>query len=341
MNDSPLVIPGQDLIEKFTKEKKTLKAPSNSPLSVDGHVDLPHFMLSQGIDRPFSELTNAPVTAERIISTNTRLFCTGLHCEDEYNGRGSHGRYQEVLDFTLSHLDSIDFIKDRQELDPLEEGPIAHTILLLENADFLADDPHESVAKLKEDGIRLVGLTLMGKNRLADGNAVAFADGITDVGKQVIEILVENRLLIDTSHLHPKSFWQLMDLVEHGLFCSHTGIQEAFKTQRNIDLNQAKQIIERGGVIGITFNPEMLSSDHRVGLDTVFAHLDTIVQKFGPSSVAIGSGLGGFSKAPAELSGLQAMERLQEILFSHGYDDASVKAIRGLNWLRFFQENLL
>jgi len=341
MKDSPVIIPDSDFIERFADEKKRVKLFTKRPLSVDGHVDLPYFMMSRGIDKPLSELSDAPLTLKTIISTNTRLFCTALHCEDSYNGPGSEARYEEVLNYTLSCLDTITLVRKKEDLELLDkEQDRVSTILLLENADFLADDPEENIARLQEDCIKVVGLTHMGRNRLADGNGVDFADGITDAGRHVIQILIKNHIIIDTAHLHPNAFWQLMDLTETGVICSHTGIQEIFKTPRNLDLDQAREVAERGGVIGITLNPEMLSPDQNVGLDTVFAHLDTVVQKFGPDVVGIGSDLGGFDKSPPELSGLEALDRLEELLLSHGYDDQAIQAIRGHNWLRFFQDRL-
>ncbi|RLB42650.1 MAG: hypothetical protein DRH12_05085 [Deltaproteobacteria bacterium] len=341
MKDSSLIMPDAELIKKFTEEKKKVQVSPDKPISVDGHVDLPYFMMSRGLDKPLSELTDGPLTLKSFMSANMRLFCTAIFCEDSYNGPGSEARYQEVLDYTVSRLDTINLINEKEDLALLEGDPDrVCTILLLENADFLADDPAENVPRLRQDGIRIVGLTHFSKNRLADGNGVTFSDGITDVGKQAIDILLENHFIIDTAHLHPKAFWQLMDLTENGVICSHTGIQEIFKIPRNLDLKQVREIVERGGIIGITLNPEMLSPDEKVGLGTVFAHLDTVVQRFGPDVVGIGSDLGGFDKSPPELSGPEAFERLKDILLSHGYDDDSIQAIIGLNWLRFFRENL-
>jgi len=341
MKDSPLILPDASFIEKFNQPKPKPKVGNSSAIRVDAHVDLPYYMMSHGIELSFEELGDGPFTPQRARTTNTRLFCTALFCEDSFNGPGSEARYQEILDFALSHLDTIQIVTRAQELQTMYEDPERFfTILILENADFLADDPADDVARLVRDGVRIVGLTHVGKNRLADGNGVQFAEGVSEVGKEVIRALMEENLIIDTAHLHPKSFWQLMDLTDRPLICSHTGVQEVCKMPRNLSLDQAAEIIDRGGVIGVSLNPEMLSTQEKVGIETVFAHLDTIVQRFDPSAVGIGSDLGGFDRAPAELLAPEAVVKLEEEMRKHGYDEASIQAIMGGNWLRFFQQNL-
>ena len=341
MNDSPLIIPDSDFIEKFTQDKPRPRIIGQSIPKVDSHVDLPYYMMSHGIERPFSELSEAPFTLTKAQGANIRLFCTAIYCEDSYNGPGSENRYQEILDFTLSHLDPVELIKTKEELKSVRENPDRlFTVLLLENGDFLADNPEDNVSRLREDGVRIVGLTHMGRNRLADGSAVDIAQGVTDAGKEVVRILSECNMIIDTAHLHPKCFWQLMDLTERPVVSTHTGVQEVYKIPRNLNLEQISSIIERGGIIGITINPEMLGSHMNVGVDTVFAHLDTVVQRFGPSPVGIGSDLGGFDRAPEELSGPEALIRLEDLMNRHGYGQEAVEAIMGGNWLHFLELNM-
>ncbi len=342
MKDSPLIIPDSDFIQSFTQDKTTLSKEQQSPTRVDAHVDLPYFMMSHGIGKPFSELSEAPFTLTKAKAANIRLFCTAIYCEDSYNGPGAENRYQEILDFAISRLDSLTLIKTREELGSVRESPADRlfTVLLLENGDFLADDPRDNISRLREDGVRIVSLTHMGRNRLADGNAVDIAEGITDEGKEVVRILSEKNIIVDTAHLHPKCFWQLIDLTDRPVVCTHTGIQEVYKIPRNLNLEQISSITERGGIIGLSLNPEMLGSHMKLGVETVFAHLDTVVQKFGPSSVGIGSDLGGFNSAPEELLGPEALIRLEDLMERHGYGRQAIAAIMGGNWLHFLELNM-
>ncbi|MBW1729785.1 MAG: membrane dipeptidase [Deltaproteobacteria bacterium] len=339
MKESPIIIPDSSFIEQFKKEERPKEA-GPTVVRVDGHVDLPHYLMSHEVDQPFSKLSEGPFTLQKAKAAGIRLFCTALYCNDRYNGEGSEGHYQEILDLTLRHLDTVQVVTQKDHLKQLwEDENLICTILLLENADFLATSS-ELITQIVADGIRIVGLTHAGKNRLGDGNAVAFPDGLTDKGKEVAQALHQNNVIIDTAHLHPRSFWQLLDVSEGPLICSHTGVREVYNIPRNVGLDQVKEILQRQGVIGISLNPEMLWPEEKVDVETVFVHVDTIVQKYGAEAVGIGSDLGGFEKAPEALREPGVVEKLEGIMRSHGYDEKAVEAITGGNWLRFFEQNL-
>jgi membrane dipeptidase len=316
---------------------KPLNDPFQVPLYVDGHVDLPYFMMNRNKDSLLSDLDEGPFTIDKAKQAGVRLFCTALYCEDGFNGEPSYDRLQEIIGFTLAHFDRIIIIYNIDVFLELKKNrdQIA-TLFLLENADALAGKP-ASITQLKETGIRIVGLTHAGRNRLGDGNAVPYSDGLTKLGKEVIRGLDDNGLVIDVAHLHPRCFWQLLDLFEGPMVASHSGIREVFDIPRNIDLNQAGEIVKRGGVIGITFNPEMISHEKETGVDHVFIHLDTLVQKYGPDGVGIGSDFCGFDRFAEGLEDITGLSHLMNIMLSHGYGEISANMILGLNWLRIYE----
>lgn len=179
-----------------------------------------------------------------------------------------------------------------------------------------------------------MGLTHAGKNRLADGNAVTYSDGLTREGKTVIRQLLENNLLLDVAHLHPQCFWELVRLSESPMISSHTGIKDIYDSPRNISLDQVKEVTMRGGVVGITFNPEMLTPSGEATRDDVFAHLDTVVQQFGAEAVGIGSDLCGYPSVTQGLEDITAVPSLIETMQGHGYPGKAVAQIMGHNWVR-------
>jgi membrane dipeptidase len=304
---------------------------------VDGHVDIPYFL--QRLDRvvPFGRLHQGPFTPAGLRQAGGRCFCTALYCEDRFNGDGALPHFKELLRFTLDHLDPVTPIRNKQDFAALDESSAAlGTLLLLENADALAADP-EAVPFLKAQGIRMVGLTHAGKNRLADGNGIQHSDGLTDTGKAVVRRLIEHDLLIDIAHLHATCFRQLVRMVDAPMISSHTGVRKAFDIPRNIDLDQAEQLIERGGVVGITLNPEMLAPGNRAGLEDVFVHMDILVQRFGPDGIGVGSDFCGFDDPAEGLEDVSKVPALAARLSHAGYDDAAVRKIMGRNWWRLYE----
>jgi len=304
---------------------------------VDAHVDLPYFMMNH-VDKPtFSSLNDGPFTFEKARQSGIRLFCSSLYCEDRFNGEASFRHLQDVLNFTLQSFDQVTIVKEEQDLDQLsKKADHLGTILLLENADALAGNLYY-IEQLMQTGIRTIGLTHAGKNRLGDGNAVLFSDGFSAEGIEVIRTVNEYGLIIDVAHLHEKCFWQLLDLIEAPIVTTHTGIRNVCDIPRNIDLEQAKKISERNGIVGVSFNPEMLSPKCEADVEQVFVHLDALVQKLGPDTVGIGSDYCGFEYFAEGLEDITGIRNLMEVMLMHGYGNTAIQKIMGLNWLRFYK----
>lgn len=310
------------------------EAASSARFFVDGHVDLPYLMVNRAPKSMLSEIDDAPFTLRRARDAGIKLFFSALYCEDRFNGDPAFAHFQELLDVTRKHYDQVDILKD---ISTLREAPEASdkvgTLFLLENADALAD--HLSfIDHLQENGVFVVGLTHIGANRLADGNGVRYSEGLTRRGKAVIHHLLENGLLVDVAHLHPQCFWELMRRSEAPVVSSHTGIRDIFDTPRNLTLEQVEEMAQRGGVVGITFNPEMLGPSGRASLQDVFAHLDTVVQRLGPDPVGIGSDFCGFDSITEGLEDVRGIADLLDILQAHGYPHHAVARIMGDNWVR-------
>jgi membrane dipeptidase len=320
--------------EPQNSSRQTLQ---HQDVRVDAHVDLPYFMARHAPKSTLSQIEDAPFTLRKAISSGVRLFFTAIYCEDRFNGQGSFEHFKEIFDVTLNAYDEVVVVKDRVVLEEgLETSEAVCTFFLLENADALVAQT-AYVEQLRETGFRVVGLTHVGKNRLGDGNRVRFSDGLTKAGEMVVRQLVDHRILLDAAHLHPACFWQLMRICESPIISSHTGIREVCGTPRNLNLEQVKEIDDRGGVVGITFNPEMLSFAKKASLDDVFAHLDTVVQRFGPQVAGIGSDFCGFDGVTEGLEDISKIDSLTKKMEMHGYPEAAIIGIMGQNWLRVLE----
>jgi len=93
-------------------------------------------------------------------------------------------------------------------------------------------------------------------------------------------------------------------------------------------------------MVGITFNPEMLSPGGEARLENVFAHFDTVVQKFGPQGVGIGSDYCGFDLVTEGLEDITGITALIDVMLDHGYPSEDVNDIMGRNWLRIYESYL-
>jgi membrane dipeptidase len=325
------ILSGAETQEKSGKRKR--------PILVDGHVDLTYYLMNLPEDVPLSALEDGPFTLNKIREVGLRLFSSALYCQDKFNGEGAFRHLKEIVNFTLDHFDEVRIVKGHTDLESIQKDPeMVGTLFLLENADGLVGNL-SFVEEMIEAGIRIVGLTHRGRNRIGDGDGVLVPAGFSTEGIEVIGVLDDLGLLIDVAHLHPNCFWRLLDIFNGPIVSSHTGIRTVCNIQRNIDMQQAEEIIGRGGLVGVTFNPEMLTPDGRANLEHVFVHIDVLVQKFGPEGVGMGSDFCGFDKVAEGLEEVTKIPRLVEIMLEHGYGEGPVEKIMGRNWLRLY-ENL-
>jgi membrane dipeptidase len=84
----------------------------------------------------------------------------------------------------------------------------------------------------------------------------------------------------------------------------------------------------------------MLSPGGDSSLNDIFAHIDTFVQSLGPETVGIGSDFLGFEHPARGMEDISQLPHLVEVLARHGYDESSVRAILGGNWVRLYKEIL-
>ncbi len=326
MTEGLLILPGEKLSNPagFPEVSHEVK---HVLTIVDGHVDLPYFASRQKFSEPLSRLEKGQWTLTKAREAGVRIWGSALYCEDRFNGPLSFDHFKDLLFHTKTFLEGMPVLEEDKDLDALG------TFLILENADCLTDRP-QYAAELSSGGFLLAGLTHSGKNRLADGNAVRYSDGITPAGKDVVKALRANGIVIDVAHLHDKCFWELMRLHEGPVVSSHTGVREACDLPRNLSLAQAKEITERGGIIGITVNPEMLSPLRHASLQDVYIHIDMLVQKFGPHGVGIGSDFCGFDEPAKDLEDVGKLTNIGSMLLDKGYGEDAVSAIMADNWLR-------
>ena len=164
--DHLIITPDENLIAEFQKDQAKKRFSPNSPV-VDGHVDLPYFLERNAPGTNFGSLESGPFTLNKAHDAGVKLFCSALYCEDRFNGEGALRHFETLYDVAMKGIEPAPVITRREEMDHVLEDPDAvGTLLLLENADLLAEDPAYA-EELKAKGIRIVGLTHAGRNRLA------------------------------------------------------------------------------------------------------------------------------------------------------------------------------
>jgi membrane dipeptidase len=304
---------------------------------IDGHVDILYEMFESHSNVPFEELSDLPVTLGKMKNADVIAAVAALYCPDIHNGRASADFLSKLVIYAERYLTGLFHIKSAEDLDYCIRQKKPGMIWLIENADGLLEFDR---ARLAQAGIKVAGLTHMGRNRIGDGNNVPFPEGLTGAGKTLVKELAREGFAFDVAHLAEPGFRDLTGLYEGPLISSHTGVRALADIPRNLTRSQVAAILERKGVIGIAADPKMLTPSGEASIQDIFRHIDWIAQSFGADGIGIGTDFCGFLTVNVGFEDITKLTDLARIMREHGYPEPGIRKIMGENW-RVFYASLL
>lgn len=112
-------------------------------------------------------------------------------------------------------------------------------------------------------GVRLMTLTHWTATDWADasGDPQAVHRGLTDFGESVVREMNRLGMVIDVSHAHDETFWDVIRLSKVPIVASHSGCRALSPHHRNLSDEMLKALAENGGVVGVCFLPAFLRSE--------------------------------------------------------------------------------
>jgi microsomal dipeptidase-like Zn-dependent dipeptidase len=240
--------------------------------------------------------------------------------------------------------DVIRIVRNREQLDACLKSDAIGLIHAVEGGFHLGDSDEEIAENCKtlaEKGVGYVTVAHLFFRQVAtNAPALPFLpdrlydrvfpqrgkDRLTSRGEAVVKGLVDNRILIDLSHMDPGGIDQVFALLDKELdpgkefpvVSTHTGFRFG-KQQYMCDRGIVEKIAERDGVIGLIMAQHQLNDGlrrHRdftkalaESLEVIYAHIDKIAEITGGyDHIALGTDFDGFIKPT--MGGLDKMSDL-------------------------------
>lgn len=210
-------------------------------------------------------------------------------------------------DRILGQFPNIQLITSKAQIDRLGENEMG-AVLSLEGCDAIGHD----LIKLKTFyhlGVTSIGLTWNYANAVCDGVLEARGAGLSEFGKQVVQLNNDYHIWTDVSHACEQAFWDTLETAKYPI-ASHSNAFSICEHPRNLKDNQIKAIIAADGVIGITFVPDFLSSGNKATIKDVLTHIDYICGLGGENNIGFGSDFDGISDTTIGLENYNGYERL-------------------------------
>ena len=148
----------------------------------------------------------------------------------------------------------------------------------------------------------------------------AFEDnGFTNWGKEVVKILEENNILIDTAHMGKKSFFEFSKFTTKPIFNSHCAFDFVYKHQRNLSDSQIKLIEESGGYIGLAFYPKFFNK--KINSKSICNTILKFYEKFDYKILGLGTDFNGINDYPEDIKDYKDMPKLAKLLKENGVEN--------------------
>jgi len=113
-------------------------------------------------------------------------------------------------------------------------------------------------------GVRLMTLTHWTRTDWADasGDKEPKLGGLTEFGEEVVREMNRLGMVVDVSHVHDETFWDVIRVSSDPVVASHSCCRALSDHFRNLSDNMLKALAENGGVIGINYYPGFLDVEY-------------------------------------------------------------------------------
>jgi len=136
-------------------------------------------------------------------------------------------------------------------------------------------------------GVRHTLLAFNQTNSCGGGCAEASDGGLSRYGRSLIREMNRVGMLLDLSHTGRLTSLQALDATSVPAVFSHSNCDALVPHFRNVTDEQIRACARTGGLVGVSGSSAYLG-DHAVSTDTLFRHLDHVVQLAGPQHAGLG-----------------------------------------------------
>lgn len=238
-------------------------------------------------------------------------------------------QYQVFANILEQHGNQLSFCKNVRDLERAKQEEKTAAFLSVEGAELLDC----SLSRLEEAyqlGVRMCGLTWNYQNALSGSNMENPDRGLTTLGRQFVEKCQTLGMIVDVSHLGPKGFWDVAEMLEVPFVASHSNSAKLWPHSRNLTDEQFMAVVKAKGAVGLNLYADFLGEDPDI--DTVISHIRHFIDLGGEKTIAIGGDLDGCKRLPKEIHGLQDIWKIADRLLQKNYSESLIYDI--------FYENL-
>ncbi|MCD8356548.1 MAG: dipeptidase [Clostridia bacterium] len=266
------------------------------------------------------------------------LFCGA---KSVISPEDAHQRFIHLLQ-TAQHAftacgDRLMHCKTASDWKQAQEQHKTAAFLSIEGAELLQSK--EDVQIALEAGIRIVTLTWNHNSIYGCGASTDNTAGLKPQGKKLAQYLSQHGVFMDVSHLSERGFWDLAQCIDEPILATHSNSRVLCPHLRNLTDEQFREIIRRGGLVGINLYVPFIVNNKTADCDDLVRHIEHFCALGGQKNLCIGADWDGCDHMPTDIHDITGMELLAEALARHNYSEQQIIDILYDNAARFVSAN--
>lgn len=311
-----------------------------------GHVDLPRLQQGNVALQIFSTVTQSPRGQNYQSNSSdspdniTLLAIAQRWPITTWTSRTERALYQahKLDDFVAASEGSLVLLRNQQDLIRWRERrqrgePVIAAVLATEGSHAL-DGQLDNIERLYEAGFRMMSLQHFFDNRLGGSLHGHSNKGLTEFGRQAIELMQKHQIIVDVAHSSEATVRDVLAMSKQPLVVSHSGFYGHCQSDRNISDELMQQIASAGGLIGIGFWDAAICGTGAADIGAAIAYGIKLV---GENHIALGSDFDGSVSTGLDSSQLV---RITEALRQEGIGDEAIAKVMGGNIIRLISQQL-
>src|SRR5471030_1853944 len=240
---------------------------------------------------------------------------------------------------------AVNICRSAKEIRAAMQNQALAIVMHIEGAEGIDPDLY-TLDVLYQMGLRTLGPVWSRPNIFGHGVPFKFdtspntGEGLTELGKKLIQACNQKRILVDLSHINEKGFWDVAELSTAPLVASHSNAFARCAQSRNLTDRQLAAIAETDGFVGLNFATPFLREDGKnsaeTGTEDYLHHLDYLLEKLGEDRVGFGSDFDGAPMAPF-MQDVRGLPTLINAMRKAGYGERLIAKIAHENWVNVLE----
>ena len=275
------------------------------------------------IDNP-----NFHITPKKAQNIAPYIQCFAICVPEEIRGDRATAMFIKAHERLIEQCRKFDIkiIKSYSELNYVIKNREKGAIFTVENASVLAGKL-SNIELFKEFGVKFVTLTWNGRNELGAGAKVAYSNGITKFGIDVIKELERNRITVDVSHASDRLFYDVLNNSTRPIVATHSNSRAITNVKRNLTDEQFKAIVKRKGLVGLNLYKAFLNNDEdKASRFDILRHAEHFLALGGEDILAVGADFDGCA-LPEDITGIDTTPDIYELFLKENYSETLVRKI--------------